>query len=272
LKPEIKVYKSDKFDVEDTASLSLFLYPKSAFVFAKDMNGANIAVHHHLDYGTGHLDLLLNSDQLLKQDVPIKVYLHHPIFALVPGLLFQQGKESEYLQFAGEPTGQYHYFSCGLDSNNLILVSSISAHQKKSLEARFPEISFYPGACSFLSYLFKERFNLIGQEILIDYFGSHLYLAAFTDQELSLFNMFEIRDNKDILKYIMITMDQLKFDKKHARISVFGAQEESGITQEWGESYFYHFRMLKPHVNQNFGHGFKHLKSENLFESNWQMD
>ncbi|WP_026952887.1 DUF3822 family protein [Algoriphagus mannitolivorans] len=272
MKTEIKVYKSDKFDVEDTASLSLFLYPKTAFVFAKDQNGANIAIHHHMDVGTGHLDFLLNSDQLLKQDVPIKVYLHHPIFTLVPGMLFQQEKAAEYLKFSGEPSGKYHYFHCGLDSNNLNLVSSISEHQKKSLDARFPEVSFYHGACSFLSYLFKERFNLIGQEILVHYFESHIYIAAFTDQELSMFNIFEIGGNDDVVKYVSITMEQLQFDRKYARVSVFGASENSGITQEWGSNYFHHFRLIKPHANQNYGHGFKHLKSENLFEANWQMD
>ncbi|TDQ19525.1 uncharacterized protein DUF3822 [Algoriphagus boseongensis] len=272
MKTETKVYKSDKFDVEDTAGLSLFLYPNSAFVFAKDKNGANIAVHHHLNLGLEELEQLLSADQLLKQDVPCKVYFHKPVFALIPGLLFQPGQEAEYLIFAGEPSGKHHYFTCGLDSNNLILVSSITSQQQKALESRFPEVSFYHGACSFLSYLFKERFNLIGQEILIDYNGGQMYLAAFTDQELSLFNMFEIESPEDVLKYTLIAMDQLKFDKKHARVSVFGSPEENEITQEWGETYFHHFRMVKPHANQNYGHGFKHLKSENLFEANWQMD
>lgn len=272
MKTEIKVYKSDKFDVEDTAGLSLFLYPTTTFVFAKDKNGANIAVHHHLEAGFEQLEALLSSDQLLKQDVPIKVYFHQPIFALIPGLLYLPEKEADYLQFAGTTSQAQHYFSSSLDSNNLILVSSVSLGVKKSLEARFPEVAFYHGAYSFLTYLFKERFNLIGQEVLVDYFGSHMYVATFTDQELSLFNMFEISGKEDMLKYIFIVLDQLKFDKKHARVSVFGATEENGLTTEWGETYFIHFRLIKPHVNQNYGHGFKHLKSENIFEANWQME
>ena len=272
MKTEIKVYKSDKFDVEDTASLSLFLYPKTAFVFAKDQNGANIAIHHHLDAELGNLDHLLGSDPLLKQDVPVKVYLHQPVFSLVPGMLFQAERASEYLKFSGETSGKNHYFHCSLDSNNLILVSSIPEQHKKSLDARFPEVSFFHGAFSFLSYLFKERFNLIGQEILVHYFESHIYIAAFTDQELSMFNIFELKGKDDLVKYTSIVMEQLQFDRKYARVSVFGAPEISGITEEWGEIYFHHFRMLKPHANQNYGHGFKHLKSENLFEANWQMD
>ena len=99
---------------------------------------------------------------------------------------------------------------CVIDSsNNLQIVSLISAKLKKNLDARFSEVTLLHGGCSFLSYLFKERFNLIGQEILVSYFKTHIYIAAFTDQDLSLFNIFEISGNQDILKYMLIALDQL---------------------------------------------------------------
>ncbi|WP_338224351.1 DUF3822 family protein [Algoriphagus confluentis] len=211
-------------------------------------------------------------DPLLKQDVPARVFIHTPVFSLVPGLLFQNGQEQQYLSFAAESNGEQHYFSCALDSNNLQMISSFPRGLKKSLEARFSELTFVHGACSFLSYLFKERFNLIGQEILIHYMDSHFYLAAFKDQELNLFNMFEVEAKEDLLKYIFIAMEELAFDKNHARISFFGLDEANGISKEWLEDYFYHVRLIKPHANQNYGNGFKNLKSEHLFEARWQMD
>ncbi|GAB2494532.1 DUF3822 family protein [Algoriphagus taiwanensis] len=272
MKPDFKVYKSDRFDVEDTASLSLFLYPSSTFIFAKDKNGANIAIHQYPKLGWADLEKITPSDLLLKQDVPAKAYFHSNVFSLVPGLLFQNGKEEQYLNFVGDIKGEQHYFSCALDSNNLQLVSCLPQSIKKSLEARFSEVSFFHGACSFLSYLFKERFNLIGQEILINFIGNYFYLAAFKDQELSLFNRFEVEEKEDLLKYIFIAMEQLKFDKNHARISFFSLQEEEGMSKEWLEEYFHHVRIIKPHANQNYGNGFKNLKSEHLFEASWQMD
>lgn len=268
----LKVYKSDKFDVEDTASLSLFLYPHSLFVFAKDHNQANIGIHHYQDFDWEKLEGLLSTDPLLRNDVPVKVYFHHTRFTLVPGVLFQPGKESEYLQFAGEPEEGAVCFSTGLDSNNLQIVSCIGKKIKKNLDVRYSEVSLHHGSCSFLSYLFKERFNLIGQEILINYFKNHIYLAAFTDQDLSLFNVFEIREKDDLLKYTLIAMDQLKYERNHVRISVFGATEKSGITEEWGKDYFQNFRLINPHANQNYSQGFKHLKSENVLEAFWQYE
>jgi len=272
LENNLKVYKSDKFDVVDTSSLSLFLYPNSLFIFAKDKNQANIGIHHYYDFEIEKLEGLFGSDPLLKQDVPVKFYFHQAGFSIVPGVLFQPGKENEYLQFAQELPTEASFFYNSLDSNNLQLVSFISAKLKKNLDARFSDVTLLHGGCSFLSYLFKERFNLIGQEILVSYFKTHIYLAAFTDQDLSLFNIFEISGNQDILKYLSIILDQLNYDRNHVRVSVFGATEESGITEAWGTEYFQNFRLINPHANQNYSHGFKHLKADNVFETYWQFD
>lgn len=268
----LKVYKSDKFDVEDTASLSFFIYPNTLFVFAKDKNQANIAVHHHLKFAWNKMEDQFNADPLLRLDVPAKIYIHNPTFTLVPGVLYQQGKEKEYLEILGDLGDAPHFFTTPVDSNNIQILSFLSQKIKNHLEARFSEITLFHGASSFISYLFKERFNLIGQEIIVDYFHSHLYIAGFTDQELSVFNRFEIKGKEDVLKYILIMMETLKYDRNHVRVSIYGATDQSGITENWGSTYFANFRMMKPHANQNYSHGFKHLKSENLFESYWQYD
>jgi len=272
LENHLKVYKSDKFDVEDTASLSLFLYPHTLFVFAKDQNQANIAIHQYSDFSIEKLEGLFHFDPLLRNDVPIKFYWHHSGFSLVPGLLFQQGQERTYLQFAKELSEDVHLFSSALDSNNLQVVSYIDLKLKKNLEARFSEVTLYHGCCSFLSYLFKERFNLIGQEILVNYFKSHIYIAAFTDQDLSVFNIFELNTKEDALKYVLIVMNQMKFERKHVRVTLYGATEKSGITEEWGKDYFQNFRLANPHANQNYTQGFKQLKAENVFEAYWQFE
>ncbi len=268
----LKVFKSDRFDVEDTSGLSLFFYPNSLYIFAKDKNQANIGIHEYYGFRWDDLNTLIVTDHLLRLDVPAKIYVHSQHFSLVPGVLFLPGNEAAYLSFAGPQLQGSYYFGTALDSNNLQLISSIGLKAKKSLDSRFSELTFHHGAASFLSYLFKERFNLIGQEISVNLFGQHMYIASFTDQELSSFNFYELVDIGDILKYVLILIEQLKYDRNHVRVSVFGSTAGSGVTENWGKSYFRHFRLLTPHANQNYSHGFKHLKSENLFESKWQFD
>lgn len=266
----LKVFKSDKFDVEDTASLSLFLYPEFLAVFAKDQNQANTGIHFYPEFEWDKLDKLIISDPLLKNDVPVRVYVHQPGFSLVPGVLFAPENEEKYLEFVQELPAEAHFFHTPLDSNNLQIVSFVDEKFKRSLQARFSEISFFHGACSFLSYLFKERFNLIGQEILVNIFGQKMYLAAFTDQELSAFNLFDIPSDEDFLKYILIMIKQMKYSTKHVRITIYGLPQKSSITEEWAKEYFHHVRILTPHANQNYSHGFKRIKDLGLFEVSWQ--
>jgi len=270
LENTLKVFKSDKFDVEDTASLSLFLYPDFLVIFAKDQNQSNTGIHYYPNLNWKSIDQLILSDPLLRIDVPAKVYIHHGGFSLVPGVLFSSGNEANFLSFIQEMPASPFYFNTPLDSNNLQIVSFVDSKLHNSLQARFSELSFYHGSSSFLSYLFKERFNLIGQEILINLFGNKMYVAAFTDQELSAFNLFNIGSKDDILKYVLILIEQLKFQRNLVRINIFGVPSKTDITEDWGKEYFQNFRILTPHANQNYSHGFKHLKDLGLFEVAWQ--
>lgn len=268
----LKVFKSDRFDVEYMSNLSLFLYPESLFIFAKDHNDSTLCIHQYENFTWDQLEQLVVSDPLLKNNLPAKVYLHQPEMSLVPGVLFKAGAEREYLAFATDANQAQDYFYTSLDSNNLVLVSSIASKFKKIIEARFSEVSFHHGACSFLSYLFKERFNLVDQEILVNVYESQMYASVFIKQELVTFNIFEITCSDDVLKYISVLIKQLKLLPKHVRISLFGATTSNQITEEWGTSYFHNFRLLTPHANQNYTHGFKNVKALNLFEKNWQFD
>ena len=265
----LEVLLSDKFAVQNTASLSLFLYPSSLHVFARDKNQSIIAIHSYERISWKKLDEILSSDTLTKMDVPAKVYLHEALFTLMPGAIFQPGSEKEYLQFAGKLPESPFFFPTPVDSNNVQILSCISEKLYRPLSKRFSELSLYHGSCSFLSYLFKERFNLIGQEIWINLFDSHAYLAAFTDQELSVFNRFEVETKEDVFKYVLILMETLQHDRNLARVTLFGATDKSGITDDWGKSYFSNFRLIRPHANQNYGHGLSQVKAPTIFESFW---
>lgn len=260
---------SDKFAAENTASLSLFLYPSSLFLFAKDKNQAITAVHQHSQINWNKLDDALAAGPLGKLDLPTKVYIHEETFTLLPGVLFQPGKEKAYLNIAGKIPSKPYFFNTPVDSNNVQIISCIPQKMQQQLGKRFSELTFHHGASAFLSYLFKERFNLIGQEIWIDLFDTHLYMAGFTDQELSVFSRFAVASKEDILKYVLILMETLKHDRNHARVTIFGAPEKSGITEAWGKTYFANFRLLRPHANQNYAQGFPLEKSPAIFESFW---
>ncbi|MCE2707475.1 MAG: DUF3822 family protein [Bacteroidota bacterium] len=265
-----KVFSSDKFALEQVAGLSLFIYPDFLMVFAKDKNQTILCIHHYSVKDWNGLGPLLASDSLTKQDVPVRAFLHQKEFLLIPGVVFQQGKELAYFHELSDLPKNPYFFSTGVDSNNIQLVSFISQKLHAQLAEKFTELSIYHGASSFLSYLFKERFNLIGQEIWVNLFGKHLYLAGFTDQELVVFNQFEVESKEEVLKYILIGLHTLQHDRNHARITFIGSSESLGISESWAKEYLGHVRLLDPAANQNFAAGFVKKNLPPIFEAYWQ--
>jgi hypothetical protein len=270
LENHLKVFKSDKFDVADTASLSLFIYPRLLLVFAKNDLQKTTAVHVYEDFDQKRSEEYFDSDVLLRLNVPLQIFFHEPIFTLVPDTLFQPEKEKEYLQVLNEQEYLWQSFSTPVDSGQLHLISSIPENSGKFFTDRFSQVRFHHGSASFLSYLIQEKVNQIGEEIILYHMGSHLYVAGFSERELVLFNKFEIASKDEMLKYILIVIKTLNFDENHARITLYGTSGETGITEEWLGRYFSNFRLTMPYSNQSYITGFNQEYPKHLLEFFWQ--
>lgn len=266
----LKVFKSDKFDAVAIASLSLFLYPDFLAVFAKDKQQETIGLHFYPKMKWKDLNKFLASDPLLRRDLPLRVHVFQQGFSLVPGALFNPKLSSQYLDFATPIQSPVDYFHTPLDGVNIQLVSYLDRNLKTTFTNKFSEVSFSHGAGSLLSYIFKERFNLTAQEILVQMFGKKMFLVAFKDQELCLFNSFDIRKKADLLKYVFSMAKQAGFSLDDLYLRVYGLPKKSGITVEWLEEYLDHVEIMPPHANQQYSHGFKRMHDLGLFEVYWQ--
>lgn len=253
------------------SSLSLFLFKDHYFVFGRDTNGKVAAIHQRNFNGQGELLQQVKEDKLLKLEVPKRVFHYGESFSLVPGILFDPSLLSVYLFFAERPKESDKVFQTSLESNTLHLVGSIDAKVADALQSGFSDTYFHHGASSFLSYALKEKFNLIDQEILLQLYEGFFYLAAFSKQELVLFNRFEALDKEDILRYVMGILQQLVFNRNHCRVSIYGAFDTFGIDEAWGETYFRNFRINTPHPNIQYLEGTEEFQNRSLAESYWVL-
>lgn len=270
MEKHLTVSKSDKFNVDSTASLSLFLYPESIFIFGKDQNEAILAIHKYEVEAEKILELLY-SDELLSLSVPVKVFPHSGNFVLVPGALFTKGEGETYLNFASEQGEDAFHFSSGLESGKIQLVGGMSNEIYQALLAKYPEVAIHHGASSFLSYLFHQRQNFLGQEILVNLIGSKMYAACFTDQELVSFGMFDLDTQEDLVKYPRALMAQHGYNPAHARITVIGKSESIQTDDAWGKQYFHQYISSEPKPNQNLHSGMDPVENFGILEAFWQF-
>jgi hypothetical protein len=204
-------------------------------------------------------------------EVPKRVFHYADTFALVPGILFEASLLSVYLFFAEKPRENDKLFHTSLESNTLHLVGAIDSTISDALQSSYSDTIFHHGASCFLSYALKEKFNLIDQEILLQLYGGFFYLAAFSKQELVLFNRFEASDKEEALRYIMGILQHLGFSRNHCRISVYGASAEYGIDEAWGNMYFKNFKIGVPHPNIQYLEGTDVFQQPSLCESFWEL-
>lgn len=271
MKKYLTEYKSDKFNVESTASLSLFLYPRSTYLFARDQNQSILAILG-FSQSIEKLSELIQAEELLALSVPISVFTHDPNFALVPGGLFVKGEEATYLQYAAEQKKPAHYFSTGIEGNKIQLLGAIDHETHALLSGTFPQVTFHHGACSFLSYLFYSRANLLGQEILIQLLDDKMYIACFTDQELASFGMFDLLSQEDLIKYPRALMAQHEYNPAHARVTVLGSSKSIETDEEWGKNYFHQYVSASPKSNQTLALGLEPAADFGMLEAFWQFD
>ncbi|MDO9553207.1 DUF3822 family protein [Rhodonellum sp.] len=265
-----KVY-SDRFDIQEVSNLSLFLFTHQYVLMGRDRNDKISAIHQVGFPETGSLKDAIKSDFLFKMDVPTQVYVHNDSFSLVPGVLYDPSLDSAYLLFSGEAQENQQTFHSSFESSKLQLVGSLNQELFDLISENKHKISFHHGACSFLSFSLKGKTDYIDQEILVVIYDGFCYLSAFTNQELTLFNRFEV-DNKEILlDYISGVAHQLSFNARHYRVSIFGETQDFGISSSWGEQYFWNFKLPTPSLNQSYHEGTLLFKESMLFESLYEF-
>lgn len=264
-------FQCDKFDIQSVSNLSLFLFDGFYFYYAKDQNGKILAIHSQSFESHRLLSFKLKDEKLLKLDIPIRVFNHASPFSLVPGMLFESPLSRIFLFFAQKPKENMHVFDTILASNNLHLVGSIRKELADLLSEDKSDITFHHGASSFLSFVLKEKFNLLNQEVMILIQRGFFYLAAFTDQELTMFNKFEIDNKEDFLKYTLGVVHQLNFNRMFCRVSVFGDTSFYRVEEEWGNLYFKNFRISIPVSNIQYQEGTEVFQKPEIFESFWVL-
>ncbi len=268
----LKAYVSDKFDVKLASSLSLFFYPNLFLVFAKNDDGITLGLHVYERFEWDTISSCLEFDDLLKLDLPVTIYYHEPIFTLVPDAYFLPENIHDYMEPLSNFTESPHFFHSPLKTAQIQILSYTLGKSQKILEEKFPNARLIHGSVSFLSYLMQEKGNQIGKEIILNYCGSFIYLAGFLNRELLVFNRFDIQTKEDVVKYILIMCETLKFERELGRVTVYGATEHSGITEEWGCMYFSNFRLTKPYSNQHYVSGLDLEDPNGIFEFYWQCD
>jgi len=264
-------FYSDRFVVEETSNLSLFLYPSAFVLMAKDEQGSVIAAHQYALGNWNELKQIIATDTLINAANTVgKIYVHNNLFCLVPSVLFDPSARSTYLNFiTALDEERQEVFYEGVDSNNIQVVGAVEKELVALLDNALPDLEIAHGAGLLLSYLFRERSEMLGQELFILAERGNMYLAAFASGELKVFNRFPVEGNQDFLKYVFAAIHQLLFDRMHCRVTLIGNPDGIPVDVEFLKQYFKNIRVTVPKFTQTYSPGAEKFQETNLLEAYW---
>lgn len=270
-KNSLKKFYSDKFDAEQTSNLSLFLYTHSLAIMAKNQNGAVIGSHLHSFNSSLELKEIIETDVLINSDNTAgKLHVHNNHFCLVPSVLFDPSVKSTFLNFSTPVNEEkQEVFYEGVDSNNVQVVGAIEKDVLAFFDNSLPDMEITHGASLVLSYLFKDKNDMLGQELFIVAEEGHMYVAGFASSELKVFNRFPVKGDRDFLKYTFTVIHQLAFDRMHCRITQVGDLAGIQVDINILNQYFKNLVHADPRFNQTYSPGAEKFMQTKLLEAFW---
>jgi len=267
-------FLSDKFDTAKVSNLSLLLSYGTLTIMAKDQNDAVIGsrIHHFSD--KDELGNIIQEEDLFQsENLQGKLYVHNNHFSLVPGVLYDHNNKIQYLNFATDLLAEEEctLFSDSLGSNNLYVVGALEKHIFTLFENKIQGLKISHGSVIGLSYLLGNKYEFIGQEVFIIIGHGHVYLSAFSTHELLIYNRFDVQNEEDLLRYLLIIFQQLQFNREYCKVNVLGDLGTINSSKENLEKYFRHIIEVNPNTNINYLPGAESLKETKNIDAYWTI-
>ncbi|WP_339901132.1 DUF3822 family protein [uncultured Cyclobacterium sp.] len=201
-----------------------------------------------------------------------KLYLHHQRFTLVPTPLFNASQCSQYLSFATEINKEKDNITyTGIANNSIQVLGTADKQLLDQLDKKLPELEITHGASHVLDYFLSQNQDFQSQELFIHASPDCMYLAAFTEGKLSLFNRFIIPDEATFLRYVFTFIQQMAFDRTHCKIRLFGNPEWLHTSKEAMDLYFKNIHLTPPEQNVSYLPGAESFLNTHLLEAFWQQ-
>ncbi|MDO6437558.1 DUF3822 family protein [Cyclobacterium sp. 1_MG-2023] len=265
---------SDKYDMQDISYLSLFLYEKLLAVIAHTEESQKITASFIYSFQEQEtVNQIIETEEIFNApNSEGKLYLHHQRFTLVPTQLFNASQCSKYLSFATEVNeAEDNITYTGIANNGIQVLGTADKQLLDQLDKKLPELEIAHGASHVLDYFLSQNQDFLNQELFIHSSPDCMYLAAFTEGKLSLFNRFIIADEASFLRYVFTFIQQMAFDRTHCKIRFFGNPEWLHTSKEGMDLYFKNIHIITPEQNVSYLSGAESFLNTHLLEAFWQQ-
>lgn len=130
---------------------------------------------------------------------------------LVPAVLFEEKRKEEFFRLAFRLEPQESLLTNYLPQSGSYLISAVPTQPLRALELMYLQADFYHLAGAWLECLLLLQKNKSDSHVYIQVQQGAIWLAAFRDSSLQIFNTFLCQSAEDMLYYVLFVSEQLRF-------------------------------------------------------------
>ncbi len=217
-----EIYSNEKFNFSNTQNLSLFIevgFRHFNACVTENNNTSDILYIENLHFE--NINQLESQSKVLQYTFgKVIVSFTNETFTLIPEAIFEEGNLSDYLNLnLGDLKNEIERFST-IKNHGCINAYRINSDWIDFFEKQFKNVIFLHSSSVFLnlSSINKQAEN----ELFLNIYNNHFYIAYFIENKLNLLNSFEFKTEPDLIYLMLFLTQELGINQKDAQLIISG--------------------------------------------------
>lgn len=270
--------KDERLDIDKISQyrLSFFLSKAECQITVFDVKKKQLLLFENLEFNpekslVKNLEALYNEHILIAAGFwkEIQVFVRNSKFALVPIPVFDRALTHEYVRL-NEPVNpnkdEFHYKL--MDDIGAAVAFGYSAELKAWFREKYPKLSLYFNhqAVAYLKGIQGQIMSKAPASLYVSLNNNEVQIAGYNLERLAIYNQFRFSDAKQLVKLILLTVQQFSAEGQLTPIVLHGVKEKVDLNKPVLKKYFRNIELGKRPEGIFMHPVFNELEDQEYFE------
>lgn len=249
--------KDERLDIGNISQyrLSFFISTNECQLAVFDIKKRQLLLFESLEFNpkksiTDNLEALYNEHTLIAAGFwkEIQVFIRNKKFALVPIPMFDRTLASQYVglnEIVDSEKDEFHYKL--MDEIGAAVSFGYSASIRTWFREKYPQLSLYFNhqAVAYLKAIQPQLKNKAQASLYVSLNNNEVQIAGYNLQRLAIYNQFKFSDSNQLVKLMLLTLQQFSTEGQQTPIVLHGVKEKTDLNLPILKKYFRHIEIGK---------------------------
>lgn len=183
----------------------------------------------NLNYSTTPEEVLLEIESIISENEELQndfqevtLVYSNPVYSLVPLVLYDETKSSEYLKFNSKILANDYIANDVLETEELVVVYVPFININNFFFDRYGSFSYYHGITVLLKTILEAEKHSIGPKVFLHFQKGSFDCIILKNGKLELGNSFQYKTPEDFIYYTLFCLEQLKLNPETVKVNLLG--------------------------------------------------